>query len=430
MSPDLVIRAARLTCGTKDRPADCLVDCLCADGRILDVLPHDPARAFENAEVVDAPGLVLLPSLVDAHVHLRDPGQEYKEDVASGLTAAAHGGFGHVLCMANTRPVNDAASITEAMRDKARRAHPHGPRLHPIGALSKGLEARELAPMADLAAAGCIAFSNDGLPVPTAEFFRRAVEYAATVGRVVIDHCEEPSMAPAAGMNEGAVSASLGLRGQPWVAEAAQVARDILLAEYLGLPIHLAHLSCKASVDLVAFAKARGAPVTAETCPHYLLLTEAACQDYDTKAKVNPPLRTQEDVEAVRQALESGVLDVLATDHAPHADHEKEVEFDQAPCGISGLDTALSLAWSLTPGGLLSEKRLVDAMCHAPGRIFGIATNRFEPGDPADVVLFDPARSWTVSRETMRSKSCNTPWLGRTLFGRVVGHFMGGKRIV
>ncbi|EPR43986.1 dihydroorotase multifunctional complex type [Desulfovibrio sp. X2] len=427
---NLVIRAARLACGTRNRPADCLVDCLAAEGRILDVLPHDPTRAFEGAEVLDASGKILLPSLVDCHTHLRDPGQEYKEDIPSGLSAAAHGGFGHVMCMANTKPVNDDAAITEAMLDAARKSHPAGPFLHPIGALSKGLSGTELAPMADLAAAGCAAFSNDGMPVASAEFFRRAVEYAATFGRIVIDHCEEPTMAPAAGMNEGAVSARLGLRGQPWVAEASQVARDVLMAECLGLPIHIAHVSCKASVDLIAFAKARGVAVTAETCPHYLLLTEQACEGYDTRAKVNPPLRTLADVESLRQALATGIVDILATDHAPHADHEKEVEFDLAPCGISGLDTALSLVWSLTPGGILTEERLVDAMSHAPGRVFGIETNRFAPGDPADIVVFDPKVRWTASRETMHSKSCNTPWLGSTLVGRVSAHFMGGVRIV
>lgn len=283
--------------------------------------------------------------------------------------------------------------------------------------------------MADMAQAGCIAFSNDGLPVASAEFFRRAVEYAATFERIVIDHCEEPTMAPASGMNEGKVSAALGLKGQPWVAEAAQVARDVLLAEYLNLPIHIAHVSCKASVELIAFAKGRGAPVTAETCPHYLLLTEEACLGYSTRAKVNPPLRTQEDVEAMRLAVEGGVIDIIATDHAPHAEHEKEVEFDLAPCGISGLDTALPLVMSLTPGQILSEARVVEAMCHAPGHIFGIPVNRFVPGDPADVVLYNPNLPWTVSRETMRSKSLNTPWLGRTLMGRVTAHFMAGRRI-
>ena len=428
MSPDLVIRGGRLACGTAAAKADCLIDCLIKDGRILDVVPHDPGRICD-CENVEATGLGLRPRLSAAPAHRRAPGQEYKEDIPTARAAAAAGGFGHVMCMANTRPVNDDASITRDMLDIARRSHPHGPRLHPIGALSKGLRAEELAPMADMAQAGCIAFSNDGLPVASAEFFRRAVEYAATFERIVIDHCEEPTMAPASGMNEGVVSAALGLKGQPWVAEAAQVARDVLLAEYLNLPIHIAHVSCKASVEVIAFAKGRGAPVTAETCPHYLLLTEEACLGYSTRAKVNPPLRTQEDVEAMRLAVEGGVIDIIATDHAPHAEHEKEVEFDLAPCGISGLDTALSLVMSLTPGQILSEARVVEAMCHAPGRIFGIPVNRFAPGDPADVVLYDPNLPWTVSRETMRSKSLNTPWLGRTLMGRVTAHFMAGRRI-
>lgn len=237
-------------------------------------------------------------------------------------------------------------------------------------------------------------------------------------------------MARGAGMNEGAVSGRLGIPAQPDVAEAAQVARDILLADYLKIPIHLAHISCRRSVELIAWAKERGVQVTAETCPHYLTLTEERVEGYDTAAKVNPPLRTRDDVEAMLQALRSGVIDILATDHAPHAAHEKEVEFDLAPCGISGLDTALSVTWGLVEKKLLTLDDLVRAWSEAPCRVFGLPVNRFQAGDPADFLLFDPAAQWEVTPETMRSKGKNTPLLGTRLRGRVTAHFLGGKKVV
>lgn len=406
------------------------VDVLVAKGRIAALAPSARKTRVEGAEEFDAAGLTLLPSLTDCHTHLREPGFEYKEDIASGLSAALHGGFSNVMCMANTSPVNDNATVTELMLEKARTAHPGGPRLYPVGALSRGLKAEELAPLAELAQAGCVAFSNDGLPVQSAEFFRRAMEYAWDQGRRVIDHCEEPSMNPGAGMNEGPVSGRQGMTAQPDVAEAVQVARDILLADYLKIPVHLAHISCRRSVELIAWAKERGAPVTAETCPHYLLLTEERAASYDTAAKVNPPLRTGEDVEALLAALNSGVIDILVTDHAPHAAHEKEVEFDRAPCGISGLDTALPLTWDLVEKKRLTREAFLRAWTTGPCGIFGLPVNRFQVGDPADFLLFDPAARWEVTPEALRSKGKNTPFLGSRLRGRVVAHFLGGKKRV
>ena len=403
------------------------VDLLVGQGRILEVADAGAVSAPENATVLKARGMVLLPSLVDAHVHLREPGQEYKETIATGLEAAAHGGFGRIMCMANTKPINDTAAVTRLMLEKARQAHPHGPHLHPIGALTVGLKGEQLAPLAELAQSGCAAFSNDGLPVADAERFRRALEYAATVGRTVIDHCEEPTMAPAAGINEGDLSGRLGLRGQPDVAEAMQVARDCLLAEYLKIPVHLAHVSCEKSVDLIRLAKARGAPVTAETCPHYLFLTEDACDGYDTRAKVNPPLRTAVDVTAMRTALADGTIDILSTDHAPHAEDEKDTAFDLAPCGISGLDAALALTWELVASRALTQERFVDAWHTRPSKIFGLPANTFEPGDPADIVLFDPDRAWILTKAEMRSKGKNTPFEGRQLKGRVMHHVIDGN---
>ena len=406
-----------------------LVDVFVARGKIVALSPAG-SLDLRAAKELDARGLVLLPSLTDVHVHLREPGQEYKEDIASGLSAAAFGGFSNILCMANTRPVNDTASVTEFMLEQARKSWPDGPRLFPIGALTKGLKGQELAPLAELAAAGCAAFSNDGRPVENTELFRRAVEYAQDLQRIVIDHCEDPFLAPAAGMNEGVVSSRLGLPAQPDVAEAVQVARDVLLAEYLSAPIHLAHISCEKSVALIRFAKARGVDVTAETCPHYLTLTEDEAASFSSAAKVSPPLRTKADVEALLEALADGTLDMLATDHAPHAAHEKEVEFDQAPCGISGLDTALATTWALVHTGRLPFEAFVRAWTAAPCKRFGLPCNTFAPGDPADFLLFDQDAAWTVSAETMHSRSKNTPLLGRTLRGRVAAHFLAGKIVV
>lgn len=407
-----------------------MVDVAVADGRIASVSDAGSGSAPAGAETIDAKGMVLFPAFIDAHTHMREPGFEYKEDIASGLAAAAHGGFGAVLCMANTRPVNDDASITRDMIDTARRHWPHGPRLHPIGAATVGLKGTELAPLAELAEAGCVAFSNDGAPVPDTEMFRRCVEYAADQGKVVIDHCEDPYLAKGAHMNEGETSGRIGVKGQPDIGEALHVARDILLADYLKLPIHLAHISCRRSVELIAWAKQRGVPVTAETCPHYLLLTDKELLGYDTKAKVNPPLRTDDDVAALRAAVQSGVIDILATDHAPHAAHEKETPLDEAPNGITGLDTAVALTWRLVREGVLTEADLVRLWAVEPGRIFGLPVNGFSAGDPADFFLLDPEEKWVVARETMHSKSLNTPFLGRELVGKVKALWLGGVKVV
>jgi len=332
--------------------------------------------------------------------------------------------------MANTDPVNDQASVTEFMLDKALKAHPRGPRLFPVGALTVGLDGLGLAPLEELKAAGCRAFSNDGRPVADSELFRRALEYASDLGVPVIDHCEDPFLAPHAGINEGVTSARLGLRGAPTAGEAIQVARDCLLAQYLGAPIHLAHISCRQSVDVIRWAKAHGAPVTAETCPHYLALTEEACEGYDTAAKVNPPLRTKDDQAALLAALEDGTLDVLATDHAPHAAHEKENPFDEAPNGISGFETALSVTWELAQRGELSVRALLAAWCTRPAEIFGLPQNRFQEGDPADFILFDPKARWTVTPQALLSKGKNTPLTGRELTGVVRACFVAGKNVL
>ena len=405
------------------------VDVFVEDGRIRTMTPTGK-HAPEGAEVVDATGLLLFPSFIDAHVHLREPGFEYKEDVASGLNAAAHGGFGAVMCMANTRPVNDNAAITRFIIDAGRTAFPHGPRVHPVGAATVGLLCTEMAPLAELAEAGCVAISNDGHSMENTELMRRVMEYAADLGLTVIDHCEDRALAKGAHMNEGITSGRMGVKGQPDVGEAMQAARDVLLAEYLNVPVHIAHVSSQRTADIIAWGKSRGVKVTGETCPHYLHLDDTALLGYGTNAKVNPPLRTPVDREAMRRAVKDGTIDIFVTDHAPHAPHEKECALDEAPNGITGLDTAVTLTYDLVRQGVLDEADLIRLWCTKPGELFKLPVNTFAPGDPADFFLFDPEVTWVVSPETLYSKSCNTPFLGQELRGRVVAHWMGGVKIV
>lgn len=405
-------------------------DVLVLDGKIQAAAPSGGLDLPSGIELIDAGGLRLFPSFIDAHVHLREPGYEYKEDVESGLRAAACGGFGAVMAMANTNPVNDSASVTRYMLEKAAQSHPHGPRLLPVGALTIGLEGKELAPMGELAEAGCVAFSNDGRPVTNTEIFRRGMEYAAQWGRVVIDHCEDEFLARGAHMNEGATSARLGVKGQSTVGEAMQAARDILLAEYLDLPVHIAHVSCRQAVELILFAKERGVKVTAETCPHYLVLDESALEGYNTAAKVCPPLRAPEDRAALRRAVSQGLFDMFVTDHAPHAAHEKETPLDEAPNGLIGLETALPLTYEMVRAKELSERSFVSMWHDGPARVFNLPVNNFRPGDPADFFLFDLELEWTVNRESIHSKSLNTPFLNWKMRGKVTAHWMNGCRIV
>lgn len=407
-----------------------LNDLLIKDGKIVRIRPAGSLEVPSDLPQYDADGLLLFPSFIDAHTHLREPGYEYKEDIASGLTAALHGGFGAVMAMANTNPVNDNASTTRLMYEKAKAAYPYGPQVLPIGALSVGLEGKELAPMGELLEAGVKAISNDGKPVQNADLFRHAVEYAATWGLKVIDHCEDAQIASGWHMNEGAASASMGLKGQPSFGEALQVARDILISEYLNLPIHLAHISCKQSVDLIRSAKQRGVGITAETCPHYLFLDDSMFSGYDTSYKVSPPLRRPEDAAAMCEAVADGTIDILATDHAPHAAHEKEVPFDEAPCGLIGLETAVALTYGLVRKNIIDINRFEELWCYAPAEIFGLESNRFKNGDPACFFLFDPDESWVVSSENMHSKSLNTPWLGKELKGKVKAHWLMGHKLL
>ena len=404
-----------------------MVDVLVEGNTIQDM---KPTGTLSGDTVFDAAGKLLFPSFIDVHTHLREPGFEWKETIASGLEAAAFGGFASVLCMANTEPVNDHEAVTKQILAAAKQAWPHGPRVYPIGAATVGLQGEELTCMHELTQAGCVAISNDGRPVGNTELFRRIMEYASDLGLVVIDHCEDPWLAAQSHMNEGETSGLLGLRGQPDVAETIQATRSILLAEYLNVPVHIAHVSAARTVDVIAWGKSRGVKVTAETTPHYLTLDESEVARYSTNAKVNPPLRTQRDIETLRKAVKSGVIDMLATDHAPHASHEKEVPFDQAPNGFTGMDLAVSITYGLVREGMLSEADLIRLWLTEPAKVFKLPANTFTRGDSADFFLFDPYIEWKVTPETLHSKSHNTPWLGRTLKGRVSEHWIGGVKIV
>lgn len=405
------------------------VNVLYEKAKIVAMMPAVHELPGDLEVCFDAAGLLLFPSFSDAHVHLRDPGQEYKEDIDTGLTSAAYGGFGSVMCMANTIPVNDNATVTTYIKEKAFLTHPNGPGVYPIAAATINLAGEELSPLGELAEAGCVAVSNDGKPLKSTEMVRRIMEYAADFGLILIDHCEDPWLAKGWLMHEGKTSCYLGVKGQPACGEAIQVARDVLLAEYLNLPVHIAHVSSRSSVDIIRLAKEKGVKVTAETCPHYLFLDDTAVKNYNVNAKMSPPLRLEEDRLALIEAVKSGVIDILVTDHAPHAKHEKDATLDLAPFGIIGLELAVSLTFQLVKKNMLSENDLLRLWSKRPGEIFNLPFNNFNPGDPADFFLFDPDMTWKVSRESLHSKSFNTPYLGRTLKGKVVQHWLNGLQL-
>jgi dihydroorotase len=375
--------------------------------------------------IVERPGAWLLPGMVDLHAHLREPGFEGKEDVASGLRAAAAGGFVDVCCMPNTRPVNDTPVVTQMLVAKGRALG--GVRLHPIGAITVGQRGEQLAEMAQLRDAGAVAVSDDGRCVSSSQVMRRALEYASTFDMPLIQHAEDHAMTEGAQMHEGAISTRLGLRGWPRVAEDVIVARDILLSEYTGARYHVAHLSSLGAVRLVREAKARGIRVTAEVTPHHLLLTDASVLGYDTACKVNPPLREPEDVEALRRALADGTIDCVATDHAPHGVLDKQVEFAQAAPGMIGLELCLPLLLGLVKDGTLPLSRLIHALTEAPARIAGLEPSSIRDGAAANVVLVDPRERWTIDPARLHSKSKNTPFIGRAVDGRIRMTVCSGK---
>ncbi len=391
------------------------------------IIQPPKTKKTSSSEVIDARGLIVAPGLIDMHCHLREPGFEYKEDIASGARAAAAGGFTTICCMPNTNPVNDSRSVTEFIIGQAKKAG--FCKVLPIGAITKGSMGTELAEMGEMAEAGCTGFSDDGKPVANAEMMRHALEYAKTFGRTIISHCEEPALSAGGVMNEGAVSARLGLRGIPSAAEEVMVARDISLARLTGARLHVAHVSTAGSVELIRRAKAEGISVTAETCPHYFTLTDEGVVSYNTYLKVNPPLRTEADRKAIIGGLEDGTIDVIATDHAPHAASEKDVEFDLAPFGISGLETALALAMALAHSGLIPMAELLRKFTVNPALALGMAPPSLLPGSPADIVLIDPETEKTVRPEILLSKGKNTAFSGLVLKGWPVMTIHEGKKI-
>lgn len=372
---------------------------------------------------IDAGGYWVVPGLTDMHVHLREPGQEYKEDILSGAKAAAAGGFTGIACMPNTYPVNDCAAVTAMIRWRAERA---AVRVYAVGAVSKGSEGRQLAEFGELKAAGVVAVTDDGRPVEDSQLMRRALEYAGDFDLVVISHSEDLSLASGV-MNEGAVSTRLGLKGIPTAAESIMVYREIALAEFTGQRVHIAHVSAAASIDLIRAAKARGVRVTAETAPHYFTLTDEAVSGYDTNAKMNPPLRSAADREAVCAALADGTLDAIATDHAPHSILEKETEFDVAANGIIGLETAVPLTLALVRDGVIGARRMVELMAVNPAAILGLDAGSLGAGAPADLTIIDPEREFVYTADQVVSKSRNTPFIGWRLKGRAVLTMVGGE---
>jgi dihydroorotase len=390
-----------------------------AGGVILDRVPASPER------IVDAAGAFLAPGLVDLHVHLREPGQSAKETVESGTRAAAAGGFTAVACMPNTRPVVDDAAWVRWVLERARGA---ACRVHPMAAVTMGQKGEQLTEFLALREAGAVALSDDGQPVMSAAVMRRALEYALHTGLPIVCHEEDVTLRGDGHMNEGFTATRLGLRGIPPAAESVMVRRDVELAAATGGRVHLAHLSTESSFASLRDAKARGLNVSGETCPHYWTLTDEAVGDYDTHAKMNPPLRSERDREATLEAIVDGTIDCLVTDHAPHTEEEKRQTFDRAPFGIVGLETALALTLTgLVYPGHLSLERALELWTDAPRRLFGLPRVALEPGDPADLVLVDPGLEWTVDASQFRSKGRNTPFDGWTLRGRAIATFCAGE---
>jgi dihydroorotase len=413
----ILIRDARvIDPGRLDRPSDVLI----AGGRIEALKPARTIAVGDQVRVIEAQGRWLTPGLIDLHVHFREPGQEYKETILTGCQAAAAGGFTTVCTMPNTDPVNDDPAVTAFILGQAVEAALI--RVCPVAAISKGLKGEQLCEFGELKAAGAVGVSDDGRPVMNAQLMRRALEYAAGFGLRVISHCEDLHLAQDGAMNEGAQATRMGLSGIPNAAESVMVMRDIALAALTGVPVHIAHVSTRESVMAIRRAKADGIGVTAETAPHYFTLTEAAVEGYDTHAKMNPPLRSEADRQAVREGLADGTIDAIATDHAPHSVLEKEVEFDRAANGVIGLETSLPLGLKLVEEGVLTIETLIERMAVAPARILGL-----REGMSADLTLIDPDQEFVVRAETFKTKGRNTPFEGWPLKGRAVMTIVGGR---
>jgi dihydroorotase len=423
----IVIRNGRVV--DPSQGIDGLCDVTIEDGKIKEVQKHKsaevrkkknadlPASDLPDSRVIDAGGMLVVPGFVDMHVHLREPGFEYKETIKTGTEAAVRGGVTSVCCMPNTNPVNDNSSVTEFIRRKA--AHEGVCRVYPIGAVTKGQKGEELAEMGMMHEAGCVAFSDDGRPVMDSLVMRRALEYSKGLNVPVISHSEDLSLSAGGVMNEGLLSVSLGLRGIPAQAEEIMIARDIALAELTCGRMHLAHVSTEGSVELIRAAKKRGlADITAETCPHYFSITEEAVGNYNTYAKVNPPLRRKRDIDAVKGGLHDGTIDVIASDHAPHHMDEKLGEFDFAPPGISGLETLVGLSMKLVDEGVLTLAGLIEKAALNPSAIIGVKGGTLKPGSDAALTVIDTRKEYRVDAALFKSKGKNTPFEGWTLRAR------------
>ena len=407
----------------KDGELDVLVE----DGRLAKIDRHIPP---DGAEVIElGKGWIVAPGLVDIHVHLREPGQEHKETIASGAAAAVAGGFTGIACMPNTDPVNDHAGITQFIIKKATDANLA--RVYPIGAVSLGSRGEQLAELGEQKSAGCVAFSDDGRPVATALLMRRALEYAGMLGVPIVDHCEDPSLKGDGVAHEGFHASALGLRGIPGVAESLMVERDVSLAELTGAHVHICHMSARQSLRAVRAGKERGVRVTCEVAPHHFTLTDEALDGaikYDTNLKMNPPLREGADRDAMLEGIADGTVDAIATDHAPHHADEKMVEFDRAPFGITGLETAVPLVFDrLVHAGRISLKRAIELLSTNPARVLNLPGGSLTPGAPADIVVIDPDRRVTIDAGRHVSKSKNTPFNGWELRGAVAYTLVGGR---
>lgn len=419
----LLIRGGRIIDPSQkqDGPGDLLIE----KGKITALGRPGEIPANRAAKVIEAKGDWVLPGLIDIHVHLREPGLEYKETIETGTRAAAAGGFTSVACMANTSPVNDTPYVTAFIREKAKSVA--SCRVFPVGAVSKGLKGEELAEIGGMVREGAKAISDDGMPVMNSYLMRKAMDYAKAFGVPIISHAEDCNLVGQGVMNEGALSNELGLRGNPSAAEEIMVAREIALCRLTRCPVHIAHISTAIALEHVRRAKEAGLPVTAEASPHHLTLTEECLRQYDTHFKMAPPLRNERDVEALREAVKNGVIDILATDHAPHGEVDKQVEFDQAANGIIGLQTALPITLKLVHEGVIPLQRWIESWTTAPARLLNLPLGTLKPGQEADITLLKPDQLWTLTEDKIVSKSRNSPFIGWEFKGMIRATILGGK---
>ncbi|HEX3186285.1 MAG TPA: dihydroorotase [Pyrinomonadaceae bacterium] len=397
------------------------------EGRVVGLLDRsEPAP--EDAHVLDATGLIVAPGFIDLHTHLREPGQEYKETIASGASAAVAGGWASICAMPNTDPINDNPAVTRFIIEQGQAAN--FANVFPIGAVTKGSGGKELAEMGEMKNAGIVAVSDDGRPVPNSGMMRRAMEYARGFDLTLVDHCQDHSLSAGGVMHEGRWSLILGLKGMPAAAEDVDVVRDCVLAKLTGARVHIAHVSTRGALEAVRQAKNDGLPVTCEVTPHHWTLTDEAVQEYDTNTKMSPPLRSRDHVDAVLAAMKDGTIDAIATDHAPHHADEKGLEFDQAPFGITGLETAIGLAFDLVHSGLIDLERVVQMCSTNPARIFNLADRgSLKANAHADVTILDPQLEWVFDVTRTKSKSRNTPFNGRSMHGAAVATIVGGRLV-